>query len=54
MPTREIPAVLGRIMSGLAPEHARRISGANALFLAFGRRTARRFERRETQVGGGS
>jgi hemerythrin-like domain-containing protein len=49
---REIPAVLGWIMSGLSPEHARRIPGANAVFLAFGRWMARRFERREMQVFG--
>ena len=49
---REVPAVLGWIMSGLSPEHARRIPGANALFLAFGRWMARRFDRREAQVSG--
>ena len=49
---REVPAVLGWIMSGLSPEHARRIPGANAPFLAFGRRIARRFDRREAQVFG--
>jgi len=49
---REIPAVLGWIMSGLSPEHARRLPGANALLLAFGRWMARRFERREARVIG--
>lgn len=50
---REVPAVLGWIMSGLSPEQARRLPGVNALMLAFGRWMARRFERREAQVFGG-
>ncbi len=50
---REIPAVLGWVMSGLSPEHARRLPGTNALMLAFGRWMARRFERREAQVFSG-
>jgi hemerythrin-like domain-containing protein len=49
---REVPAVLGWIMSGLSPEHARRIPGANPLLLGFGRWMARRFDRREEQVFG--
>ena len=49
---REIPAVLGWVMSGLSPEHARRLPGAGPLMLAFGRWMARRFERREAQVFG--
>jgi hemerythrin-like domain-containing protein len=49
---REVPAVLGWVLSGLSPEHARRLPGANALFLAFGRWMARRFERREARIFG--
>jgi hemerythrin-like domain-containing protein len=49
---REVPAVLGWVMSGLAPEHARRLPGAGPLLLAFGRWMARRFDRREAQVFG--
>lgn len=49
---REVPAVLGWVMSGLAPEHARRLPGANAPFLAFGRLMAARFDRREARVFG--
>jgi hypothetical protein len=33
----------------LAPEHAGRMPGANALMLAFGRWMVRRFERREAR-----
>jgi hemerythrin-like domain-containing protein len=47
---REIPAVIGWLMSGLAPEAARRIPGANAVLLPFGRLMARLFERREARV----
>jgi deazaflavin-dependent oxidoreductase (nitroreductase family) len=49
---REVPGVLGWIVSGLAPEHQRRIPGANALLLAFGRFMARRFERGEARTFG--
>jgi hypothetical protein len=49
---REVPAVLGWVLSGLPPEAARRLPGANALFLAFGRLMARRFDRREAQIFG--
>jgi hypothetical protein len=49
---REVPAVLGWVMSGLAPEHARRLPGAHPLLLAFGRWMARRFDRREARVFG--
>ena len=51
---REVPAVLGWVMSGLAPEHARRLPGANAPFLAFGRLMARRFDRQEARAFGGA
>ena len=51
---REVPAALGWVMSGLAPEHAGRLPGANPLFLAFGRWMARRFDRREARVFGGA
>ncbi|MGY1754835.1 nitroreductase/quinone reductase family protein [Blastococcus sp. SYSU D01042] len=51
---REVPAVLGWVMSGLAPEHARRLPGANAPFLAFGRLMASWFDRREARVFGDS
>jgi hemerythrin-like domain-containing protein len=49
---REVPAVLGWVVSGLSPEHARRLPGANAVFLAFGRWMARRFDRREARILG--
>jgi hemerythrin-like domain-containing protein len=49
---REIPAVLGWVVSGLAPQHQKRLPGANAAFLAFGRFMARRFDRREARVFG--
>jgi hypothetical protein len=49
---RQVPAVLGWVMSGLAPEHARRIPGANPVLLAFGRWMTRRFERREARIFG--
>ncbi|TFV81359.1 hemerythrin domain-containing protein [Blastococcus sp. CT_GayMR20] len=49
---REVPAVLGWVMSGLAPEAARRMPGTNALLLAFGRWMARRFDRHEAKVFG--
>jgi len=49
----EAPAVLGWVMSGLAPAAARRIPGADsALFRAFGRAMVRRFERREARTFG--
>ena len=42
----EVPAVLGWVMSGLSPDQARRLPGANAPFLAFGRLMAALFDRR--------
>ena len=39
-------------MSGLSPEHAAKIPGANAPFLAFGRWMARRFDRGDAKVFG--
>jgi hypothetical protein len=51
---REIPAVIGWLMSGLAPEAARRIPGANPALLPFGRLMARRFDRREARIFGGA
>jgi deazaflavin-dependent oxidoreductase (nitroreductase family) len=47
---REVPAVLGWVMSGLSAEAARKIPGGNPVFLAFGRLMARRFDRREARV----
>ena len=50
---REVPAVLGWVVSGLPEEGLRRMpGGGNALFRAFGRWTARRFERREARIFG--
>jgi acetyl esterase/lipase len=51
---REVPEVLGWVLSGLAPEHWRRLPGANPVFLAFGRLMARRFDRREARIFGGA
>jgi hypothetical protein len=51
---REVPAVLGWVMSGLPREFHRRLPGANPLFLALGRFLARRFDRREARTFGGS
>jgi hypothetical protein len=51
---REVPAVLGWVLSGLAPEHWRRLPGANAAFLAFGRLMARRFDRRAARIFAGA
>lgn len=51
---REVPAVLGWVVSGLSPDQARRIPGANAPFLAFGRLMARRFDRQEARTFGGA
>ena len=49
----EAPAVLGWVVSGLREEGLRRMAGGgNALFRAFGRWTARRFERREARIFG--
>lgn len=50
---REVPAVLGWVMSGLTPEQARHIPGANPLLLGFGGLMARRTERRDARVFGG-
>jgi hemerythrin-like domain-containing protein len=52
--TREVPAVLGWIVSGLTDEQALRMPGANRALLVFGRLTARRFDRREARVFGGA
>jgi hypothetical protein len=49
---REVPTVLGWVMSGLTPDQARRLPGANALLLAFARLMARRFDRQEARVFG--
>ncbi|MGY1600770.1 hemerythrin domain-containing protein [Geodermatophilus sp. SYSU D00815] len=49
---REVPAVLGWVLSGLPVEAQRRMPGANRLLLAFGRLMARRFERREARAFG--
>ncbi|RBY75422.1 hypothetical protein DQ239_17300 [Blastococcus sp. TF02-09] len=49
---REVPAVLGWVMSGLSPDQARRIPGANPPFLAFGRLMARLFDRRDARTFG--
>ena len=49
----EVPAVLGWVVSGLSPDQARRLPGANAPFLAFGRLMARLFDRREARIFGG-
>ena len=49
---REIPAVLGWIVSGLTTEAALRIPGANRVLLPFGRLMALRFDRREARVFG--
>ena len=51
---REVPAVLGWVMSGLSPEQARHLPGASAPFLAFGRLMARRFDRQEARIFGGA
>lgn len=50
---REVPAALGWVVSGLSPEHQRRLPDANPLFLAFGRWMARRFDREEARTFGG-
>jgi hypothetical protein len=49
---REIPAVLGWLMSGLDPEAALRIPGANRVLLPLGWLMARRFDRREARIFG--
>lgn len=50
---REVPAVLGWVLSGLSPEQARHLPGANAPFLAFGRLMARLFDARDARTFGG-
>jgi hypothetical protein len=50
----EVPAFLGWVTSGLAPEAAQRIPGANPVSLVFASVMARRFERREARLFGGS
>ena len=48
---REVPTVLGWVMSGLPAEAARRVPGADsAVFRSFGRGMAWIFDRRETRV----
>jgi hemerythrin-like domain-containing protein len=50
---REVPAVLGWVASGLSEEGLRRMPGGdNAVFRAFARWMARRFERGETRIFG--
>jgi hemerythrin-like domain-containing protein len=50
---KQVPAVLGWVVSGLPEEGLRRMpGGGNALFRAFGRWMARRFERREARTFG--
>jgi hemerythrin-like domain-containing protein len=49
---REVPAVLGWVLSGLDREAALRMPGANAVLLPFGWLMARRFDRREARVFG--
>ena len=49
---RDVPAVLGWVMSGLSPEAARRLPGANPVLLAVGRFFARRFDRNEARTFG--
>jgi hemerythrin-like domain-containing protein len=50
---REVPAVLGWVVSGLSDEGVRRMpGGSSAVFRAVGRWMARRFERREARVFG--
>jgi hypothetical protein len=51
---REIPATLGWVASGLTAEQQRRLPGANPVFLAVARFMARRHERRDARVFGGS
>ena len=50
---REVPAVLGWLMSGLDPEAALRIPGATRVLLPFGWLMARLFDRREARIFGG-
>lgn len=49
---REVPAVMGWVMSGLTDEQACRLPGANAVLLAFGHWMARRFDRAEARIFG--
>jgi hypothetical protein len=49
---RDIPAVLGWVVSGLTDEQALRLPGASAAFLRVGRFLARRFDRREARTFG--
>ena len=44
--------MLGWVMSGLAPDAARRLPGANPVMLAVGRFLARRFDRAEARTFG--
>lgn len=53
--TKEVPAVLGWVVSGLPDEGLRRMpGGSNVVFRAFGRWMARRFDRREARIFGTS
>jgi hemerythrin-like domain-containing protein len=50
---REVPAVLGWVVSGLPEEGLRRMPGGRSpVFRAFGRWMARRFDRREARIFG--
>ena len=50
---KEVPAVLGWVVSGLPEEGLRRMPGGSSpVFRAFGRWMARRFDRRETRIFG--
>jgi hemerythrin-like domain-containing protein len=50
---REVPAVLGWVVSGLPEEGLRRMPGGpSPVFRAFGRWMARRFDRREARIFG--
>jgi hemerythrin-like domain-containing protein len=51
---RDIPAVLGWVMSGLSREAARRLPGVNPVLLAVGRPLVRRFDRAEARTFGGA
>ena len=50
----EVPAFLGWVTSGLAPDATRRIPGANPVSIAFAALMARRFDRREARIFGGT
>jgi len=53
--TKQVPAVLGWVVSGLPDEGLRRMpGGSSVVFRAFGRWMARRFDRREARIFGTS